>query len=155
MAYEYPSAIFIGVDISPIFPSEKKKPENATFLQNMLDGLPFEDNTFDFVYQRSLASAISEDQWKCDVIHELYRVTKPGGWIELMYVSNKDSLSKFIFLKIFSRFFSCREAEILSPKESEAPNCHRFNRARKLYKMLIYKISNLVNFFLKKYSNWF
>jgi ubiquinone/menaquinone biosynthesis C-methylase UbiE len=86
MAYEYPSAIFIGVDISPIFPSDQKKPENATFLQNMLDGLPFEDNTFDFVYQRSLASAISEDQWKNDVIYELYRVTKPGGWIELMYV---------------------------------------------------------------------
>ena len=94
MAYEYPSAIFIGVDISPIFPPEQKKPENATFLQNMLDGLPFEDDTFDFVYQRSLASAISEDQWKGDVIYELYRVTKPGGWIELMYVLNE---KKFVF----------------------------------------------------------
>ncbi|RIA91283.1 S-adenosyl-L-methionine-dependent methyltransferase [Glomus cerebriforme] len=105
MAFEYPSAIFIGVDISPIFPSDQKKPENATFLQNMLDGLPFEDNTFDFVYQRSLASAISEDQWKNDVIHELYRVTKPGGWIELM------------------------EPEIFSPKKGEAPNYHKFSRA--------------------------
>ncbi|CAI2185370.1 17066_t:CDS:2, partial [Funneliformis geosporum] len=83
MAYEYPSAVFVGVDISPIFPSELKKPENATFLQNMLDGLPFEDDTFDFVYQRFLASAISEEQWKDEVIYELYRVTKPGGWVEL------------------------------------------------------------------------
>ncbi|CAB4393969.1 unnamed protein product [Rhizophagus irregularis] len=105
MAFEYPSAIFIGVDISPIFPSEQKKPDNATFLQNMLDGLPFEDDTFDFVYQRSLASAISEDQWKNDVIYELHRVTKPDGWIELM------------------------EPEFLFSKETDAPNCHKFSRA--------------------------
>ncbi|CAG8474620.1 16654_t:CDS:2 [Funneliformis mosseae] len=105
MAYEYPSAVFVGVDISPIFPSDQKKPENATFLQNMLDGLPFEDDTFDFVYQRFLASAISEEQWKGEVIYELYRVTKPGGWVELM------------------------EADFFSPEEHEAPICHKFYRA--------------------------
>ncbi|CAG8487923.1 10254_t:CDS:2 [Diversispora eburnea] len=66
MARTFPSAIFVGLDISPIFPSEKQKPPNASFLQlNLLDGLP------------SLSTALEESQWK-DVILELIRITKPG-----------------------------------------------------------------------------
>ncbi|CAG8518743.1 19939_t:CDS:2 [Racocetra fulgida] len=79
MSCDFPSAIFVGLDISPIFPPEQKKPPNATFLQaNLLDGLPFPDGTFDFVYQRFMASALEESQWRDDVIAELVRVVKPG-----------------------------------------------------------------------------
>ncbi|CAG8748121.1 5675_t:CDS:2, partial [Cetraspora pellucida] len=48
MASEYTSSSFTGIDISPVFPSNIK-PRNVEFYQmNVLDGLPFEDNTFDF-----------------------------------------------------------------------------------------------------------
>ncbi|HEY7850691.1 MAG TPA: class I SAM-dependent methyltransferase, partial [Ktedonobacterales bacterium] len=45
--------------------------------------LPFPDATFDFVHQRLLVAAIPEDRWRW-VVGELLRVTKPGGWMELL-----------------------------------------------------------------------
>ncbi|CAG8547262.1 11671_t:CDS:2 [Diversispora eburnea] len=79
MARAFPSAIFIGLDISPIFPSEQKKLPNASFLQsNLLNGLPFPEGTFDFIHQRFLNTALEESQWKDEVILELIRKTKPG-----------------------------------------------------------------------------
>ena len=82
MATEYPNAKITGIDISPIRPSQVK-PDNFTFIQaNILDGLPFEDNTFDYVFQRLLFAAITRDKWPF-VINELTRVLKPGGYLEV------------------------------------------------------------------------
>ncbi len=82
MATNYPRAEFTGIDISPIQPSQIK-PENFTFIQaNLLDGLPFEDNSFDFVFQRLLVSSIPRDKWPF-VVGELTRVLKPGGYLEV------------------------------------------------------------------------
>ncbi|RIB04559.1 S-adenosyl-L-methionine-dependent methyltransferase [Gigaspora rosea] len=106
MSCDFPSAIFVGLDISPIFPPEQKKPPNATFLQaNLLDGLPFPDGTFDFVYQRFMSSALEESQWRDEVIAELVRVIKPGGWIELM------------------------ELDVVCTEDTNAPTYQRFNRS--------------------------
>ncbi|CAG8562289.1 7556_t:CDS:2, partial [Scutellospora calospora] len=83
MASEYTSTSFIGIDFSLVFPTNIK-PRNVQFYHmNILDGLPFEDNTFDFVYQRFMGLALTEKQWPM-LLTELVRVTKPGGWIELM-----------------------------------------------------------------------
>ncbi|CAG8639570.1 3903_t:CDS:2, partial [Dentiscutata heterogama] len=86
--------------------SAPKKPPNATFLQaNLLDGLPFPDGTFDFVYQRFMSSALEESQWRDEVIAELVRVIKPGGWIELM------------------------ELDIVCTEDVNAPTYQKFNRS--------------------------
>ncbi|CAG8583807.1 1855_t:CDS:2, partial [Diversispora eburnea] len=62
-----------------------KKLENAKFLQaNILDGLPFLDDTFDFVNMRLLITAFTITEWEQKVIPELIRVTRGGGWIEFM-----------------------------------------------------------------------
>ena len=59
-------------------------PHNSIFKQgNILQGLPFSDETFGFVHQRLLISAILASRWP-DVIRELQRVTRPGGYIELV-----------------------------------------------------------------------
>jgi ubiquinone/menaquinone biosynthesis C-methylase UbiE len=59
------------------------KPRNIDFIQrNALDGLLFEDNTFDFVYQRLLIAAYPANKWQ-EVINELVRVVKPGGYLEV------------------------------------------------------------------------
>ncbi|KAF9427310.1 hypothetical protein BGZ94_005139, partial [Podila epigama] len=73
-----------GIDMSPMFPSTII-PSNCSFLQhNILEArLPFPDNHFDFVHQRFLAAALSPTHWTT-VLSELERVTKPGGWIELV-----------------------------------------------------------------------
>ena len=84
MAESYPKSTFTGVDFAPIYPQEKK-PENAKFLQaNILDGLPFLDDTFDFVNMRLLVTAFSSKEWDEKVIPELVRVTRQGGWVEFM-----------------------------------------------------------------------
>ncbi|CAG8549833.1 7847_t:CDS:2 [Funneliformis mosseae] len=84
MASEYPESKFMGIDISDVFPTECM-PRNADFqTADILESLPFNDNTYDFVFMRFLITAIPEDKWTSQVIPELIRVTKPGGWIELM-----------------------------------------------------------------------
>ncbi|KAG0347504.1 hypothetical protein BG005_000118 [Podila minutissima] len=83
MSHEFPKAEVYGVDISPIFPAEIK-PSNCHFqLCNILDGLPFPDNHFDFVYQRLLVYALTPVQRK-QVYAELLRVLKPEGFLQLV-----------------------------------------------------------------------
>ncbi|KAF0504391.1 S-adenosyl-L-methionine-dependent methyltransferase [Gigaspora margarita] len=83
MATTYPMVDIIGIDISQQPPTHIK-PDNFTFIKaNALKGLPFKDNTFDYVFQRNLLGAFTEQNWS-QVINELVRVLKPGGFIELM-----------------------------------------------------------------------
>ncbi|CAG8615113.1 16712_t:CDS:2 [Dentiscutata erythropus] len=81
IATSYPSTNVVGLDISPYQPTQIK-PSNFTFAKaNVLEGLPFEDNTFDFVFQRYLISGYSKENWPY-IINELVRVLKPGGYLE-------------------------------------------------------------------------
>ncbi|CAG8446357.1 6096_t:CDS:2 [Funneliformis mosseae] len=83
LAAEYKATIFIGLDISPVFP-QHVKPRNASFVQyNILNELPFPDDTFDYVHQSLLSTSFTASQWQ-DVLLEIVRVTKPGGWIEFL-----------------------------------------------------------------------
>lgn len=60
-------------------------PRNVEFSQyNLLSGLSYPDNTFDFVHQRLLCPVFPQKQWESLVIPELTRITKPGGWIEFV-----------------------------------------------------------------------
>ncbi|CAB4474607.1 S-adenosyl-L-methionine-dependent methyltransferase [Rhizophagus irregularis] len=83
MALEYQTTDFAGVGLSPHqFPSQI--PNNVKFTQaNILSGLPFEDNEFDFVRLCYFANSLACSEWD-PVVRELIRVTKPGGWIEFV-----------------------------------------------------------------------
>ncbi|CAG8438530.1 1602_t:CDS:2 [Diversispora eburnea] len=79
----YPQTKFTGIDIAPIFPTSVK-PQNVEFIQaNILKGLPFKDNTFDFVMIRLMIFAFTIDEWE-KAVKEAVRVCKVGGWIEMM-----------------------------------------------------------------------
>ncbi|CAB4444700.1 unnamed protein product [Rhizophagus irregularis] len=83
MASEYPNAHFTGVDIARLYPLEIK-PENVSFAQaNVLVGLPFPDDTFDFIHMSFMLFAFTLKNWEI-AINELIRVCKPGGYVELM-----------------------------------------------------------------------
>jgi len=83
MASEYPLSTFVGVDMAPVFPEVTQT--NVAFLRcNILDGLPFPDETFDFVRQGFLIVSIDWHEWKDKMVKELMRVTKTGGYIEVM-----------------------------------------------------------------------
>lgn len=101
MSHDYPTCHFTGVDTaSEMFP--ELKPVNTQFIKaNILDGLPFDDNTFDFVNMRLLYMAFTEEEWETKVIRELLRVTKFSGWVEIMMVdirySNLGNNGKIFF----------------------------------------------------------
>ncbi|TFL04202.1 hypothetical protein BDV98DRAFT_563735 [Pterulicium gracile] len=50
---------------------------------NFLDGLPFEDELFDFVRMHGLGLALPEDEWAF-VLEDVRRVMKPGGVLEVV-----------------------------------------------------------------------
>ncbi|RUS35254.1 hypothetical protein BC938DRAFT_473677 [Jimgerdemannia flammicorona] len=85
MATAYPDSTFIGTDIAKTFPTKSLPPNLSFMVEDTVGpaGLPFEDGEFDYVYQRGMTGAFSSDQWEKAII-ELIRVTKPGGWIELI-----------------------------------------------------------------------
>jgi ubiquinone/menaquinone biosynthesis C-methylase UbiE len=88
LAVQYPNANVVGTDIVPteeftLGYGVDAVPDNYLFVKgNVLERLPFEANSFDFVHQRLLITAIPIDKWS-HVITELMRVTRPGGWVEL------------------------------------------------------------------------
>ncbi|WP_069802531.1 class I SAM-dependent methyltransferase [Thermogemmatispora onikobensis] len=82
LAQQFPQAEVIGVDVEQA-KSTSRMPSNYRFVRgDVLQGLPFEENTFDFVHQRLLLLAIPLAAWP-GVVQELARVTAPGGWVEL------------------------------------------------------------------------
>jgi SAM-dependent methyltransferase len=87
MARQYPQARIVGVDLATSsFKAEL--PANCTLqIGNILEQLPFPDQSFDYTHQRFLVSAILAARWP-GVIHELVRVTRPGGWVELLEINN-------------------------------------------------------------------
>jgi ubiquinone/menaquinone biosynthesis C-methylase UbiE len=93
MSRQFPHARVYGMDLEPpqtvsISSTIQAPPENYHFLQgNVLKGLPFPENLFDFTHQRMLCAAIPDKNWPY-VLYELLRVTRPGSWIELLEVSD-------------------------------------------------------------------
>ncbi|HZV50718.1 MAG TPA: class I SAM-dependent methyltransferase [Candidatus Dormibacteraeota bacterium] len=81
---EFPGALVVGFDLVP---GRGDRPVNYRFVRgNVLHGLPFLEGSFDFVHQRLLAaSGIPLTSWS-GVVGELVRVTRPGGWVELVEV---------------------------------------------------------------------
>ncbi|HZV52659.1 MAG TPA: class I SAM-dependent methyltransferase, partial [Candidatus Dormibacteraeota bacterium] len=80
VCWEHPGALVVGLDLVA---GPREHPSGYRHVQgNVLQGLPFLDDTFDLVHQRYLVSGIPLEAWP-GVVGELARVTRPGGWVEL------------------------------------------------------------------------
>lgn len=87
MSTVFPGAHIIGVDVSLESLPHPLSP-NCLFSQaNVLYGLPFPDQQFTYTHQRLLVAAIPTPYWPT-VVHELARVTRPGGWVELLEIGD-------------------------------------------------------------------
>ncbi|RUS18542.1 hypothetical protein BC937DRAFT_88640 [Endogone sp. FLAS-F59071] len=82
MAKEFPASFFFGTDITNAFDEAEVLPNCAFMTADTTKGLPFEDETFDYVFQRFQCLCFTEEAWG-KVIPELMRVLKPGGYLEL------------------------------------------------------------------------
>jgi ubiquinone/menaquinone biosynthesis C-methylase UbiE len=87
MAKLFPHAQIVGVDIA--FSSlPEPLPAGCVFTRaNILEGLPFPDGQFTYTHQRLLVAAIPALHWP-KVVRELVRVTRVGGWVELLEVGD-------------------------------------------------------------------
>ncbi|CAG8577341.1 1967_t:CDS:2 [Funneliformis caledonium] len=91
LSTNYENSHFSGLDFQAIYPQEIKPPNLDFIKADILDGLPFPDNEFDFVHQDTLTYDLQRNQWDF-VLSELIRITKPGGFIEIteLYFSYSD-----------------------------------------------------------------
>jgi ubiquinone/menaquinone biosynthesis C-methylase UbiE len=87
MARLFPHTQIVGIDVA--FSSlPHPLPAGCTFARvNILEGLPFPDEQFTYTHQRLLVAAIPALHWP-RVAHELFRVTAPGGWLELLEIGD-------------------------------------------------------------------
>jgi SAM-dependent methyltransferase len=83
---EFQEASVFGFDIAPGKPEE---PENYRLVRgNVLHGLPFVDDSFDFVHQRLMMAAVPLAAWP-RTVGQLVRVTRPGGLVELVELGDR------------------------------------------------------------------
>jgi SAM-dependent methyltransferase len=83
---EFPEALVVGLDLHP---SKPGRPGNFSFVKgNLLQGLPFAGGRFDFVHQRLMMTAVPLNAWRA-VVNDLVRVTRPGGFVELVEVGDQ------------------------------------------------------------------
>lgn len=83
MAIEHPEFEVTGIDMADMFPATIR-PENVKFeICDIMAGLPYPDNSFDFIHMRLMIVALRGNEWPL-VLKEAYRVLKPGGIIGLV-----------------------------------------------------------------------
>ncbi len=68
---------------SALFPDPSSLPTSIRFEVHSVTNLPTEwTNKFTVVHQRLLIAALREHEWR-QAVSEIYRVLKPGGWVQL------------------------------------------------------------------------
>ncbi|KAF0381428.1 S-adenosyl-L-methionine-dependent methyltransferase [Gigaspora margarita] len=81
MATEFPLSSFIGTSLSPVCP--RVVPSNCKiYCVNILEGLPFPDNYFDYVHCRCTLAGFNINDWNTKIIPEIVRVSKPDAFYE-------------------------------------------------------------------------
>lgn len=78
---EFSEAMVVGLDLVT---SKPDRPAGYRLVRaNVLQGLPFAGDVFDFVHQRFLTAGIPVAAWP-PLMQEMARVARPGGWVELV-----------------------------------------------------------------------
>jgi len=84
LADEISESYVYGIDLSPVQPVYV--PDNCIFiLENILRGSSFPDDKFDLIQSRCIGAGIPDHRW-LPYIKEIWRLTKPGGWIQLIEI---------------------------------------------------------------------
>ncbi|KAI7889030.1 S-adenosyl-L-methionine-dependent methyltransferase [Mucor mucedo] len=116
MATEYPNVQFTGIDQISSIPQDIR-PSNIDFsVQDVLCGLSFEDNSFDFVQMRLFSMTFDRAYW-VQALAEVYRVLKPGGYIQLLEPRYDDTGDEFV------RDYSTKVVSILNANDQDPNIC--------------------------------
>ena len=81
MCQQLDPQLVVGLDLVP---GKAGEPPRYRYVRgNVLDGLPFADDQFDFVHQRLMVAGLPMSWWPA-VVGDLARIARPGGWVELV-----------------------------------------------------------------------
>lgn len=80
MAQDYPKSNFVGIDIAAMVNINFKLPNVSFALGNVLEGLHFPDNSFEYIQLRVFVNALRKDEWPV-ALKEIHRLLKPGGCV--------------------------------------------------------------------------
>ncbi|KAI9595831.1 S-adenosyl-L-methionine-dependent methyltransferase [Syncephalis fuscata] len=83
MATDFPNTLFLGVDSEACYPQSTMPPNCRFESMNILEGLNCASELFDYVHIRFQLAFIPTNKWQT-LLLEVYRVTCPGGWIEIV-----------------------------------------------------------------------
>ncbi|KAL9539216.1 hypothetical protein MBANPS3_010399 [Mucor bainieri] len=86
MATEFPNTEFYGIDDCPLFPTHIKPSNSHFLLHNILKGLPYPDNEFDYVHMRMMIFYFSPEELSL-LLTEISRIMKPGAYFEIVDTS--------------------------------------------------------------------
>ncbi|KAI8093619.1 S-adenosyl-L-methionine-dependent methyltransferase [Halteromyces radiatus] len=83
MATKYPLSYFIGIDVDKnVFPNITMQ-KNLIFqrVDIMTTPLPYDNNTFDYIFIRSMLDTLPDDDWD-RVLQDIVRIMKKGAYLE-------------------------------------------------------------------------
>ncbi|CAG8529560.1 4856_t:CDS:2 [Diversispora eburnea] len=107
LATTYTRSNFVGLDWNPIFPTHIKPPNVSFYKHNLFEGIPFAEKKFDFIHIRFMKHCFNEIDWEQKIMPELFRVLKPGGWIEFMefnkYIYNIGTTTSLVLEKFLEK----------------------------------------------------
>lgn len=121
MAKIYPHSNFTGIDVIKCCSS---LPSNVKFIQSDImknDKLPFDEKQFDYIHISSFFITLPEKSCNITIFLDLFRILKPGGWLEVCeYDGNllpnfgpntkyfvELCMSSFYYLLLLSGFILC------------------------------------------------
>lgn len=88
MTRQFPESLIVGIDLSDRSFKEATTERYVFRVGNVLTGLPFPEEFFSFTHQRLLVAGITAEKWP-RVVRELVRVTRAGGWLELVEIDDQ------------------------------------------------------------------
>ncbi|KAG9291276.1 hypothetical protein G9A89_021778 [Geosiphon pyriformis] len=120
IATEFPLTTVTGLDFADSVQTNDTPLPNLIFTKgNILENLPIENDTFDFVHARFLGTTFNKKEWREIIIPELVRVTKPGGYLEIMEIdadlSNQGTAAQYLVAAVQAYLRNKGISPILTP----------------------------------------
>ncbi|CAG8567913.1 10021_t:CDS:2 [Ambispora leptoticha] len=111
IAIEYPDTEFYAVDSTVPNSRDDGNNINITLIEcDIFKKLPFPDNEFDYVYAKDNLLFMTTNTFRA-VLLEIFRILKPGGWLEVVYSCKTDLIPGLGYTRLTNAWHSWLTAQ--------------------------------------------